>query len=71
MLDETPSIPSPYYLDVILRGAVQSGLPEGYIQKLRGTEHNGYTGGCSIHEKCIALMPTSEQGKCEVAVLTS
>jgi gamma-glutamylcyclotransferase len=36
--------PSPHYLEVILRGAVQHGLPDSYIEGLRKIEHNGYAG---------------------------
>jgi gamma-glutamylcyclotransferase len=33
--------PSPQYLDVIVRGAVDIGLPVKYIEALRKIEHNG------------------------------
>lgn len=43
--------PSPQYLDVILRGAVQHKLPEYYVQKLRAIEHNGYDGNVKVVEE--------------------
>ena len=36
--------PSVTYLDVILRGATESNLPEDYVAKLRQIEHNGSQG---------------------------
>lgn len=36
--------PSPLYLNVILEGAVESGLPQDYIDVLKTIPHNGYDG---------------------------
>ena len=40
--------PSPQYLDVIIRGAIQSKLPQEYINKLKSIEHNNYKGNVAI-----------------------
>merc|ERR1712130_738289 len=34
--------PSAVYLDVIVRGAKENGLPKEYIEKLESIEHNGF-----------------------------
>uniref|UniRef100_A0A1Q3FPQ2 gamma-glutamylcyclotransferase n=2 Tax=Culex tarsalis TaxID=7177 RepID=A0A1Q3FPQ2_CULTA len=36
--------PSKTYMDVIIRGATETGLPEDYVQFLQTIKHNGYTG---------------------------
>merc|ERR1712210_350139 len=36
--------PSAVYLDVIVRGAKENGLPKEYIEKLKSIEDNGYCG---------------------------
>lgn len=38
------SKPSSTYIDVILSGAIETGLPEDYIQFLQSAEHNGQQG---------------------------
>lgn len=38
------SQPSKTYIDVIISGSVESGLPEDYIQFLQSAEHNGQQG---------------------------
>ena len=40
--------PSPQYLEVIIRGALQHGLPGAYVDKLRSIQHNGYSGQIGI-----------------------
>lgn len=40
--------PSYVYLDVIIRGAKENGLPEDYIKFLEGIEHNGYKGSVEV-----------------------
>ena len=42
--------PSPQYLDVMLRGAIENKLPEDYIAKLRQIEHNGYSGVIDLQQ---------------------
>ena len=55
MVEETVKdpLPSPQYLDVILRGAKQNGLPAPYVEKLAAFEHNGYEGPCEVYEKIL------------------
>ncbi|KAL1381566.1 hypothetical protein pipiens_013370, partial [Culex pipiens pipiens] len=36
--------PSKTYMDVIVRGAKETGLPEDYVRFLETVKHNGYTG---------------------------
>lgn len=36
--------PSKIYIDTIIEGAIESGLPEDYIKNLRAIPHNGYCG---------------------------
>lgn len=38
---ETTSLPSETYINVIIAGAIESGLPEEYIQWLKTVKHNG------------------------------
>merc|ERR1712032_376171 len=40
--------PSAVYLDVIVRGAKENGLPKEYIEKLESIEHNGYRGEVAV-----------------------
>lgn len=40
--------PSPLYKKVILNGAIESKLPEDYIQKIRNIPHNNYKGTYKI-----------------------
>ncbi|XP_066942378.1 gamma-glutamylcyclotransferase-like isoform X2 [Macrobrachium rosenbergii] len=40
--------PSSVYLDVIVRGAKENGLPEDYVKFLEGIEHNGYNGEVDV-----------------------
>merc|ERR1712227_11453 len=49
----TDKRPSPHYLDVIIRGAVQNALPEDYITQLRSIETNTYTGDVPLYEQVI------------------
>ncbi|OPL21156.1 hypothetical protein AM593_09959, partial [Mytilus galloprovincialis] len=36
--------PSPQYMDIIIKGAIQSKLPDEYIDQLKNVEHNNYSG---------------------------
>ncbi|XP_068226953.1 gamma-glutamylcyclotransferase-like [Palaemon carinicauda] len=40
--------PSSVYMDVIIRGAKENGLPEDYIKYLEGIEDNGYNGKVDV-----------------------
>ncbi|XP_047117654.1 gamma-glutamylcyclotransferase-like [Schistocerca piceifrons] len=37
-------LPSALYLDVVIQGAIESGLPDDYINQLKKIQHNGYEG---------------------------
>ena len=41
---ELEGLPSPQYLEVIVSGAEEVGLPEDYKQWLKQLPHNGYQG---------------------------
>ncbi|XP_071539038.1 gamma-glutamylcyclotransferase-like [Panulirus ornatus] len=41
--------PSSVYMDVIIGGARENGLPEDYIRFLESIEHNGYTGKVDLN----------------------
>ena len=43
--------PSPHYMDVIISGAVQQGMPQEYINVLKAIEHNNYKGRVEIIDK--------------------
>lgn len=51
-----PTIPSPQYMDVIIRGAIQSDLPKEYIGNLRKIEHNGFSGKVEVYEKTLKML---------------
>lgn len=42
--DLTPDKPSLLYKETILQGAVESNLPNAYVEKLKDISHNGYQG---------------------------
>lgn len=44
--------PSPQYLNVIIRGAIEHDLPADYVKKLKDIEHNGYDGPVSLADQC-------------------
>lgn len=41
--------PSKIYMDTIIEGAIETGLPEEYIKQLRSIPHNGYCGDVLHH----------------------
>jgi hypothetical protein len=45
-MDDThlKQLPSPYYKDVIVRGAHQHSLPRHYLKQLETVQHNHYNG---------------------------
>ncbi|KAK3597572.1 hypothetical protein CHS0354_018166 [Potamilus streckersoni] len=45
--------PSPQYLDIIIRGAQQNGLPADYIEKLKSIEHNSFQGTVDIYHQIL------------------
>ena len=49
--DRTPnSLPSKYYKDVIVKGAIQNGLPEAYIEFLKAIKCNDFEGSVPIYQ---------------------
>lgn len=51
--------PSPQYMDIIIRGAIQSNLPEEYISQLKNIEHNNYSGSVKVYDEVLKLLNTS------------
>jgi len=51
--------PSKVYLDVILKGANENGLPEEYIKYLQGIEHNGYSGEVNVNMDLLKVKTQS------------
>ncbi|XP_041457274.1 gamma-glutamylcyclotransferase-like [Lytechinus variegatus] len=51
MNGQEEELPSPYYMKVITEGAVESGLPETYVEFLRSIKHNGQTNPPDIMNK--------------------
>ncbi|KAI4497969.1 hypothetical protein M0802_006793 [Mischocyttarus mexicanus] len=41
-------LPSPLYLEVIIKGAIESKLPDTYIKFLKMISHNGFKGKCEL-----------------------
>ncbi|XP_043498132.1 gamma-glutamylcyclotransferase-like [Polistes fuscatus] len=41
-------LPSPLYLETIIKGAQESQLPDSYIQFLKMISHNGFNGKCEL-----------------------
>ncbi|VDM05506.1 unnamed protein product [Schistocephalus solidus] len=58
--------PSAYYLDVILRGAKKSGIPEDYVAKMRKIKFSHCQDKCAIYEKLLEMMPPDERGHPEI-----
>ncbi|XP_018653721.1 hypothetical protein Smp_098340 [Schistosoma mansoni] len=56
-----PGDPSPYYLDIIIRGAIQSQLPQSYIDQLKEIKHNGYLGKCNLYMNVLNNIPITER----------
>ena len=48
--------PSPQYMDVIIRGAIQSKLPQDYVQKLREVPHNGNEKPVEVYEEVLKMI---------------
>lgn len=53
--------PSPQYLEVIVMGAEQNGLPEDYQEKLRAIETNKYEGSLPMMNKLKKAMKKSKE----------
>ena len=46
--DDLEGLPSPQYLNVIITGAEEVGLPEDYLSHLKQLPHNGYSGDVEL-----------------------
>ncbi|KAA0702597.1 Gamma-glutamylcyclotransferase [Triplophysa tibetana] len=55
--------PSPQYLQVIVMGAEQNGLPEDYQEKLRSIETNKYEGSLPVMKELMKAMKKSKERK--------
>ncbi|XP_051575408.1 gamma-glutamylcyclotransferase-like isoform X2 [Myxocyprinus asiaticus] len=53
--------PSPQYLQVIVMGAEQNGLPEEYQEKLKSIETNKYEGSLPVMKELEKAMKTSKE----------
>ena len=53
--------PSPHYLDVIIRGAIQSQLPPDYIETLKNIEHNNYQGSSPLYDEVMEMVNKSNK----------
>ena len=49
-------LPSPQYMDVIIRGAVDIGLPADYITRLRNIEHNNNKERVQLYEDVLGMI---------------
>ncbi|XP_056115449.1 gamma-glutamylcyclotransferase b [Rhinichthys klamathensis goyatoka] len=58
--------PSPHYLEVIVMGAEQNGLPEDYQEKLKSIETNKYEGRLSVMEELEKAMKKSKERTQEI-----
>lgn len=59
-------LPSPYYLDIILRGAVQARLPVSYLERLKTIRHNGLFQGCSLYSLLLSHLQPPEADNFQV-----
>ena len=51
--DSPDKRPSPQYMDVIIRGAIENKLPSDYVEFLKNIEHNGYEGEVEVKLKKV------------------
>jgi gamma-glutamylcyclotransferase (GGCT)/AIG2-like uncharacterized protein YtfP len=51
--EDTPRLPSPHYLKVIIEGAEEVQLPKEYIDGLRAIKHNGNKGDVHLSDDCV------------------
>ncbi|TGZ67921.1 hypothetical protein CRM22_004523 [Opisthorchis felineus] len=61
--------PSPHYLDIILRGAIQCNLPGTYIDQLRNIEHNAVFDNYTLYTRVLSLLDPSDRGNFQVKEL--
>ncbi|TPP62555.1 hypothetical protein FGIG_05750 [Fasciola gigantica] len=62
-------LPSPYYLDVIIRGAIQCSIPSSYINKLRSIRHNDYFGGSTVYSAVLEQLDPNERDQFQICDL--
>ena len=53
--DKEDSLPSKRYLDILIEGAEEHGLPSDYIATLKSLPHNGYAGEVNPPWDSVAL----------------
>lgn len=58
---QDPTLPSPHYKDVIVRGAKQNHLPEDYIRFLESFQDNGFEGEIHTYNQVMEALQKSEQ----------
>ncbi|OON16465.1 AIG2-like family protein [Opisthorchis viverrini] len=61
--------PSPHYLDIILRGAIQCNLPGTYIEQLRNIEHTAVFDNCTLYTEVLSLLDPRDRGSFQVKEL--
>lgn len=69
MNDHNPGLLSPLYLDVILRGGIQSGLRKEYVEMLRQFKGIWYFDECHVYEKCVNGLPPEEKLNFQLFIL--
>ncbi|GAB1598364.1 gamma-glutamylcyclotransferase-like [Argonauta hians] len=52
--------PSPQYKDVIVRGALASGIPNDYIEFLKSIPHNGNQSKVPIYDEILSLVENTK-----------
>ncbi|VDP69670.1 unnamed protein product [Echinostoma caproni] len=62
-------LPSPYYLDVILRGAIQCLITPNYVEKIRSIRHNEYFGGSPVYSAVLEQLDKTERDAFEIKEL--
>ncbi|KAF7259821.1 hypothetical protein EG68_02840 [Paragonimus skrjabini miyazakii] len=61
--------PSPYYLDIVLRGAIQSNLPEFYVERLKQVHHNHTFGNNKVYSAVVSCLDPDERRAFQVIEL--
>ncbi|CAL8100541.1 unnamed protein product [Calicophoron daubneyi] len=62
-------LPSPYYMDVILRGCIQSNIPSSYVDRLRKVKHNNYFGSCKVYTSVLSTLDPKEKDQFQIEEL--
>ncbi|KAF8566541.1 hypothetical protein P879_05506 [Paragonimus westermani] len=61
--------PSPYYLDIVLRGAIQSNLPDFYVEMLKNVHHNHVFGDNKVYSSVVNCLDPNERGAFQIIEL--